>query len=38
MEALSVADRVAVIDGGRIEQVGTPQELWLRPLTCGGAF
>jgi multiple sugar transport system ATP-binding protein len=33
MEALSVADRVAVIDHGRIEQVGTPQELWLNPST-----
>jgi ABC-type sugar transport system ATPase subunit len=33
MEALSVADRVAVIDKGRIEQVGTPEELWLRPAT-----
>jgi ABC-type sugar transport system ATPase subunit len=33
MEALSVADRVAVIDRGRIEQIGTPQELWLSPST-----
>jgi multiple sugar transport system ATP-binding protein len=33
MEALSVGDRVAVIDGGRIEQVGTPEEIWLRPAS-----
>jgi multiple sugar transport system ATP-binding protein len=31
MEALSVGDRVAVIDHGRIEQVGTPEDIWLRP-------
>lgn len=30
-EALSVADRVAVLKGGRLEQVGKPQELYLRP-------
>lgn len=33
MEALSVGDRVAVIDGGRIEQVGTPEEIWLNPVS-----
>ena len=33
MEALSVADRVAVIDAGRIEQIATPEELWRRPAT-----
>jgi len=33
MEALSVADRVAVIDAGRIEQIATPKELWRRPAT-----
>jgi multiple sugar transport system ATP-binding protein len=33
MEALSVADRVAVIDGGRIEQVGSPEEIWLNPAS-----
>jgi ABC-type sugar transport system ATPase subunit len=33
MEALSVADRVAVIDAGRIEQIATPEELWRRPTT-----
>lgn len=32
-EALSVADRVAVMNGGRIEQISTPRELYLRPRT-----
>jgi sulfate/thiosulfate transport system ATP-binding protein len=32
-EALEVADRVAVMNAGRIEQVGTPQELRDRPAT-----
>jgi multiple sugar transport system ATP-binding protein len=31
MEALSVGDRIAVIDAGRLEQVGSPEEIWLRP-------
>ena len=30
-EALSVADRLAVLEGGRILQVGTPQEVYRRP-------
>lgn len=30
-EALSLADRVAVLNDGRIEQIGTPQELYARP-------
>jgi sulfate/thiosulfate transport system ATP-binding protein len=30
-EALEVADRVVVINQGRIEQVGTPQEVWENP-------
>ncbi|MBL8807594.1 MAG: ABC transporter ATP-binding protein [Rhodospirillales bacterium] len=30
-EANSVADRIAVLDGGRIQQVGTPVELYDRP-------
>jgi multiple sugar transport system ATP-binding protein len=33
MEALSVGDRVAVIANGRIEQIGTPEEVWLRPAS-----
>ncbi|RLP75519.1 ABC transporter ATP-binding protein [Mycetocola tolaasinivorans] len=32
-EALSVADRVAVMRDGRIEQVGTPEDLYLRPAS-----
>ena len=30
-EALSIADRVAFISRGRIVQIGTPEELYLRP-------
>ena len=30
-EALSVSDRMAVLDGGRILQVGTPREIYRRP-------
>ncbi|MDJ0350229.1 ABC transporter ATP-binding protein [Cryobacterium sp. PH29-G1] len=32
-EALAVADRVAVMRAGNIEQVGTPEELYSRPAT-----
>ena len=32
-EALEVADRVVVMNQGRIEQVGTPQEIFDRPAT-----
>jgi putative spermidine/putrescine transport system ATP-binding protein len=32
-EALSMADRVAVFDKGRIEQLAAPRELYLRPAT-----
>ncbi len=32
-EALSMADRMAVIDQGRICQVGTPKDLYARPAT-----
>jgi len=32
-EALSLADRVAVMNRGRIEQVGTPVEIYERPRT-----
>jgi iron(III) transport system ATP-binding protein len=32
-EALQLADRVAVMQGGRIEQVGTPEEVYTRPRT-----
>ena len=30
-EALEISDRVAVMRGGRIEQISTPDELYLRP-------
>ena len=33
MEALSVGDRVAVIANGKIEQIGTPEDVWLRPAS-----
>lgn len=32
-EALSMADRIAVLDAGKIVQVGTPEELYNRPAT-----
>jgi putative spermidine/putrescine transport system ATP-binding protein len=32
-EALSMSDRIAVFNHGRIEQVGTPQEIYERPTT-----
>ncbi len=32
-EALEVADRVVVLNRGRIEQVGTPEEVYERPAT-----
>ncbi len=32
-EALSVSDRMAILDGGRIRQVGSPREVYRRP-TC----
>ena len=32
-EALEVADRVVVMNSGRIEQVGSPQEVWDHPAS-----
>jgi len=32
-EALSVADRVAVVDGGRVLQVDTPERLYTQPVS-----
>jgi ABC-type sugar transport system ATPase subunit len=33
LEALAVADRVAVLVGGRVEQIGAPAEVYRRPAT-----
>jgi spermidine/putrescine ABC transporter ATP-binding subunit len=33
IEAMTMSDRVAVMNHGRIEQIGTPQELYDRPTT-----
>jgi ABC-type Fe3+/spermidine/putrescine transport system ATPase subunit len=32
-EALSLSDRLGVMNKGRLEQVGTPEEIYLRPST-----
>ncbi len=32
-EALSLSDRIAVMNRGRLEQVGTPEEVYLKPRT-----
>ena len=32
-EALSLSDRIAVMQGGKIEQIGTPSEIYNYPLT-----
>ncbi|HEU5223974.1 MAG TPA: ABC transporter ATP-binding protein [Candidatus Lumbricidophila sp.] len=32
-EALAVSDRIAVMNAGRIEQIGTPEELYLSPAS-----
>lgn len=32
-EALSLSDQIAVMNRGRLEQAGTPQEIYLRPCT-----
>ena len=32
-EAMSMSDQIAVMNEGRIEQVGTPEEVYLRPST-----
>ncbi|ODT32432.1 MAG: hypothetical protein ABS35_01785 [Kaistia sp. SCN 65-12] len=33
LEGLSVGDRVAVLVEGKIEQIGTPEDIWLRPAS-----
>lgn len=30
---MSISDRIAVMNGGRIEQLGTPEEIYTRPAT-----
>jgi putative spermidine/putrescine transport system ATP-binding protein len=32
-EALSISDRIAVMRAGQIEQIGSPEEIYLRPAT-----
>ena len=32
-EAMALADRIAVLDGGRVVQIGPPQEVYARPRT-----
>jgi iron(III) transport system ATP-binding protein len=32
-EALALSDRIAVIHGGRLQQLGTPQEVYVRPAS-----
>ena len=32
-EALEVADRVVLMNGGRVEQIGSPQEVWDHPAS-----
>ncbi len=32
-EALSIADRVAILDRGQIQQIGAPREVYLRPAS-----
>src|SRR5262249_50756094 len=36
-EALTMSDRVAVMNGGRIEQCGTPEAIYQRPRSSFGA-
>ncbi|MDI5985885.1 sn-glycerol-3-phosphate ABC transporter ATP-binding protein UgpC [Halomonas sp. M4R5S39] len=33
VEAMTLADKIVVLNAGRVEQVGSPQELYQRPLT-----
>ena len=33
MEAMTLADRIVLLNGGKIEQVGTPEEIYLKPRT-----
>src|SRR5215475_5059917 len=33
LEAMSMADQIAVMNGGRVEQIGSPQEIYERPAS-----
>ena len=33
VEAMSLADRIVILNAGRVEQIGTPMELYLKPAT-----
>jgi ABC-type sugar transport system ATPase subunit len=33
IEAMTLADRIVVLDGGRVEQIGTPEDVYERPAT-----
>ena len=33
VEAMTMADRIVVMNGGRIEQIGTPEEVYERPIS-----
>ena len=33
MEAMTLADRIVLLNGGRIEQIGTPEEIYTTPAT-----
>ncbi|MEE8517606.1 MAG: ABC transporter ATP-binding protein [Dehalococcoidia bacterium] len=33
VEALSLSDRIAIMNAGRVEQVGTPEEVYMNPAT-----
>jgi len=32
-EAMTMADRIVIMNGGRIEQIGTPEDIYFRPAT-----
>ncbi|MDQ0124938.1 multiple sugar transport system ATP-binding protein [Pseudomonas lini] len=34
VEAMTLADKIVVLNGGRVEQVGSPRELYERPASC----
>ena len=36
-EAMAMSDRIAVMDAGRVEQIGSPQDIYNRPRTAGVA-